>query len=187
MNWGARIYCLRGWLAAFLGIWVFLLGEGKGSIGWWGLLGAGIALRIWARRYIGEHTRASHVEAPRLSTGGPYSFIAHPLYLSNLLIFIGYSLWWTHASTWGILCSALAIAFYWGLAQQEDFYLYRRFPEEWTAWRKQVPYAFWPCRTPSSTPPPLRTWIASLWADRWSWLWLIAASVFLLLWSHHAA
>mgnify|MGYP002348456649 CR=1 FL=1 len=50
------------------------------------LLVAGIGLRIWARRHIGPHSRGRILACPERSTGGPYRFVRHPLYLANLLV-----------------------------------------------------------------------------------------------------
>jgi len=42
-------------------------------------------LRIWARMYIGMHSRGTELCAPQIVKSGPYSFFKHPLYLSNWL------------------------------------------------------------------------------------------------------
>ncbi len=50
------------------------------------LLGCGFALRLWARAHIGPHSRGRSLEAPERCAGGPYRFLAHPLYAANLLV-----------------------------------------------------------------------------------------------------
>ena len=47
---------------------------------------AGLALRAWARRHIGPHSRSRVLSCPERSTRGPYRYVAHPLYLANLLV-----------------------------------------------------------------------------------------------------
>ncbi|MDG2048836.1 MAG: isoprenylcysteine carboxylmethyltransferase family protein [Myxococcota bacterium] len=53
-----------------------------GSIAWGGpLVLAGIWVRVWAVGYL--------VKTARLTTGGPYAYVRHPLYLGTLLIGLG--------------------------------------------------------------------------------------------------
>lgn len=49
----------------------------------------GFALRAWARRHIGPHSRGRTLACPERSTGGPYLWFPHPLYLANLLVVLG--------------------------------------------------------------------------------------------------
>lgn len=50
---------------------------------------AGLALRAWARRHIGAHSRGRTLACPERVAGGPYRWISHPLYLANLLVLAG--------------------------------------------------------------------------------------------------
>ena len=50
------------------------------------LLACGIFLRLWARSHIGPHSRGRDLAAPERCMGGPYRFLAHPLYAANLLV-----------------------------------------------------------------------------------------------------
>lgn len=88
----ARAYRLRGYLASGLGLagLFFLLGHERGD-GVWSLvpLGLGLGLRIWARTYIGRHTRGQELQAPYRAVGGPYRWIGHPLYVANVLVALG--------------------------------------------------------------------------------------------------
>ncbi len=56
------------------------------------LLVGGITLRLWARAHIGPHSRGRNLSAPMRCTGGPYAFLAHPLYVANLLVVAGLAL-----------------------------------------------------------------------------------------------
>ena len=50
---------------------------------------AGLALRAWARRHIGAHSRGRILACPERVEGGPYRWTPHPLYLANLLVLAG--------------------------------------------------------------------------------------------------
>jgi protein-S-isoprenylcysteine O-methyltransferase Ste14 len=50
---------------------------------------SGLALRAWARRFIGAHSRGRILSCPERVSGGPYRWISHPLYLANLLVLAG--------------------------------------------------------------------------------------------------
>lgn len=49
----------------------------------------GFALRAWARRHIGAHSRGRILTCPERVSGGPYRWFPHPLYLANLLVLSG--------------------------------------------------------------------------------------------------
>lgn len=52
-------------------------------------LSMGLLLRLWARAYIGPHSRGRILSSPERCTGGPYRFLSHPLYAANLLVLLG--------------------------------------------------------------------------------------------------
>lgn len=88
----ANAYRLRGFLASGLGLaGAILLLRAERGTAFWSLipLGMGLGLRIWARSYIGRHTRGQELQAPYRAVGGPYRWIGHPLYLANTLVALG--------------------------------------------------------------------------------------------------
>ena len=56
------------------GIFLLLLGEG---------------IRIWAVSHAGGATRTREVGAPSLCTSGPYAQTRNPLYVGNMLMYVG--------------------------------------------------------------------------------------------------
>ena len=80
-----RDLLLAGWCVC----WVPFLLPSRGWLPSFLPLAAGLALRAWARRHIGPHSRGRKLECPERSTGGPYRWFPHPLYLANLLVLAG--------------------------------------------------------------------------------------------------
>jgi len=46
-------------------------------------------IRIWGVSYAGGATRTRNVGAPRLVTSGPFAYVRNPLYIGNMLMYIG--------------------------------------------------------------------------------------------------
>ena len=53
------------------------------------LLLAGEAVRLWAVSYAGGITRTRNVGAPELCSSGPYAFVRNPLYVGNMMMYLG--------------------------------------------------------------------------------------------------
>ena len=83
----ALLFRFRGESMALWGMGAIALGwPPRGSLPSCTLLIAGLALRAWARRHIGPHSRGRTFACPERSIAGPYRFMGHPLYLANLLV-----------------------------------------------------------------------------------------------------
>jgi len=57
-----------------IGLTVLLLGE---------------VIRMWSVSYAGGETRTTKVGAPSLCTAGPYGFVRNPIYVGNMLMYLG--------------------------------------------------------------------------------------------------
>ena len=53
------------------------------------LLFVGESIRMWAVSYAGGVTRTRNVGAPQLCTSGPYAFVRNPLYVGNMMMYLG--------------------------------------------------------------------------------------------------
>ena len=49
----------------------------------------GEAIRMWSVSYAGGETRTTKVGAPSLCTAGPYGFVRNPIYVGNMLMYLG--------------------------------------------------------------------------------------------------
>lgn len=133
----------------------------------------GIAVRIEARRVIGEHTRSNQLEAPNLVTFGIYSKIRHPLYLSNLCFcyaFILFHLGWQAAA---FSFSGLVTLFEFSLARAEDRYLENRFGSLFLNWKTQTPMFFPSDFSRVQDSAQKISAVEAFVHDRWTWIWIL--------------
>lgn len=144
----------------------------------------GIALRIRARQFIGQHTRGSTHEATELVTGGPYAHMRHPLYTSNTYIALGAIFF--HLGVSGLFhVFIIAIAlFEYALARAEDRFLEEKFGDTWRAWALRTPMttanieALF-CR--NSGDSPARTVLQAFRADASTWFWFVFFNLIMVL------
>lgn len=87
------------------------------------LLLAGLALRAWARRHIGPHSRGRELSCPEKSVSGPYRFFSHPLYLANTLVVASLSLVLAGPGWHAALLVAGPVALYGFLARAESAFV----------------------------------------------------------------
>ena len=49
----------------------------------------GELIRMWSVSYAGGETRTTSVGAPSLCTAGPYGYVRNPIYVGNMLMYLG--------------------------------------------------------------------------------------------------
>ena len=78
-----------------------------------------------------------------LITTGVYSYMRHAGYFGNVSLFIGGSL--SLGCGYGAISAVLLLCpFYYAKAAQEEIHLAKIFGEEWSAYKRRVPYKFLP-------------------------------------------
>lgn len=165
----------------------------------------GIALRIRARQYIGQHTRGNTHEAAELVTDGPYAHMRHPLYTSNTYIALGAIFFHLGVSgLFHIFIIAIAL-FEYALARAEDRFLEEKFGDTWRAWAQKTPMstanieAFFCRNSDGSSKPaineaipatnkaapatsgPKRTVLQAFRADASTWFWFVFFNLIMVL------
>ena len=90
----------------------------------------GAAIRAWAAGTVFKNEI--------LATTGPYSIVRHPLYVGNILIFIGFNLLINEAWAWLVTVSFLWF-FYPPAINYEDGKLEGLFGQQWRDWRNRTP------------------------------------------------
>lgn len=101
------------------------------------ILVAGQGLRFWAAGMIPKY-RTLTLDAPKLITTGPYSFVRNPLYLGNGIMGCGWALalgwWWlaAFAAAFGVIYSAIIIPY-------EEAFLAKKFGAEYERFLRSTP------------------------------------------------
>ena len=99
---------------------------------------AGLALRAWGAGNAGFHTRSGRIEAPRLSTSGPFGHVRNPIYLGSILLGVGMSL--VIGDPLAFLFTAIAFSMlYFGIVPAEEEFLLNHFGTEYLRYRDAVP------------------------------------------------
>jgi protein-S-isoprenylcysteine O-methyltransferase Ste14 len=110
-----------------LGVTLVVLGEG---------------MRLWAVRQIGVISRTRSGRLGRLVTEGPFSLVRNPLYVGNLLLWTGFTVWsgklWLLAVAW-----TLFLLQYSAIIGFEEGLLRERFGDEYRDYQTRVP-RWWP-------------------------------------------
>ena len=137
----------------------------------------GLVLRVWARRYIGEHTRGSVHDAESLVTSGPYAYIRHPLYVSNTAFACGLVLLQFGISPLSLPFVLAVVLFEVALSRAEDRFLEGRFGDAWQAWAKETPPFFPGLRSRVGGGRTAKLAKRTRWkafaADASTWAWLV--------------
>jgi len=182
-----RLYRFRGWVLGLFAVALAVVPANENfiSISGYFLILLGILLRIEARRDIGDHTRGKELVAPELVTGGIYSKIRHPLYLSNMFVGCGFAL--VHLG-WQPLLFVFVfglVFFIMLLAMQEDLFLKKQFGEAFLNWEARtsafLPRDFSWKITENSPQNQRKTFFTAIMSDRWTWGWLLFYSLVLIM------
>jgi protein-S-isoprenylcysteine O-methyltransferase Ste14 len=128
----------------------------------------GLGIRALADGFAGRHTRTEEIEAPRLSTGGPYSFVRNPIYVGSMVLGLGMV---GLLASWIALIPYLAVfaVFYFAVIPAEEQFLKRTFGRQYEEYCQNVPRMLprltpWPGaeRTVFDWKPALGEWRVAL-------------------------
>ena len=101
----------------------------------------GESIRFWAILYAGGATRTRNVGAKSLVTAGPYGYLRNPLYLGNILIYVGVVFIAGGPWMWQMLVIAVGF-FMWQYSQiitLEEETLADLFGKEYREYQQHVP------------------------------------------------
>lgn len=108
------------------------------------IVSTGEILRIITLGYTATHSSGrnrSHQVAEELNTKGMYSIVQHPLYLANMLLWIGVAL---ISNQWAFVLGSLVLSgiLFPAIIHQESAFLKKKFGEEYRQWQKKTPVIF---------------------------------------------
>ena len=98
---------------------------------------SGLALAIWARRYLGRNWGMPMTEKvdPELVTSGPYGRVRHPIYSGIILAMIGTAI---AVSWYWVLAVILLGAYFVYSAVNEERYMAGLFPDTYPAYKRST-------------------------------------------------
>ena len=109
------------------------------TVAGWGLAAAGVALMTWAAAVMWRHrtTVVPWARVDHLVTHGPFARSRNPIYLADVLLYLGLTL---VAGTWWplLLLPLPVLVVRWLVIAREEDYLTGRFPEAYAAYRARV-------------------------------------------------
>ena len=152
---------------------------------YWLGLGLGEVLRFWAAGHISRSSRTKGSEVGLLVVRGPYAHVRNPIYVGNMLQWIG--LGGLCGLGWAVAWFVLGAALYGTLVPWEEQQLGRRWPEQFNYWANSV-WRWTPHLEAGGIPPRMKstrwrpgTAIASEWG---TWLmWGVVTLSFMRPWA----
>jgi protein-S-isoprenylcysteine O-methyltransferase Ste14 len=108
------------------------------------VLCSGEFLRAWGVFYVGSETRVtSEVGASRLVTSGAFGHVRNPLYVGNILIYLGVGVMSNALTPWLQIAAILYFIFqYTFIVKEEERFLQSEFGEEYKQYCGAVPRFF---------------------------------------------
>ena len=159
----------------------------RNDVGGLGLPGAGVAItmlgeaiRLWGVRHIGSISRTRSERLGPLIDTGPFGYVRNPLYIGNVLLWVGFALtarlWWLAPLT-----LALLAAEYHAIVGWEERLLVQRIGDAYRDYMRRVPRWIPTLRALDSPRGSTSfTWLETLFSERGT-LMAIALG-YLLLW-----
>jgi len=145
------------------------------------LTAIGEALRLWGVHHIGVISRTRSDRLGPLVDSGPFAYVRNPLYIGNILLWVGFAV--TAGLLWlaPIAFALLAIEYHW-IVQWEEVLLLERRGEEYRSYAARVsrwlPGAY--RSSPASPASPAKSVRSTLFSERGTLLAIAAG--YLLLW-----
>jgi protein-S-isoprenylcysteine O-methyltransferase Ste14 len=188
---GAHLVHLGGWLfkhrtAIPVPIALVLLFVKMGQLprsSWLAVAGVSVVatgewIRLWAVRHIGKISRTRADRLGPLVTTGPFALVRNPLYIGNLVLWVGFAL--SARLAWMVLLIVPLIGFeYHAIVRWEEGLLAARRGRDYQTYLSQVPRWF-PAWRSGGTAAASFSWLETLHSERGT---LIAIAVgYMLLW-----
>jgi protein-S-isoprenylcysteine O-methyltransferase Ste14 len=105
------------------------------------LVAFGESMRFWGVAYAGSLTRVTgSVGAPEVIVAGPFAYVRNPLYVGNMLTYIGIGVMSNALFPWLVIAAAAYFAFqYYQIVLAEEEFLVNEFGAGYVEYKKNVP------------------------------------------------
>jgi protein-S-isoprenylcysteine O-methyltransferase Ste14 len=105
------------------------------------LVAFGESMRFWGVAYAGSLTRVTgSVGAPEVIVAGPFAYVRNPLYVGNMLTYIGIGVMSNALFPWLVIAAAAYFAFqYYQIVLVEEEFLINEFGAGYVEYKKNVP------------------------------------------------
>jgi len=105
------------------------------------LVSIGESVRLWGVAYAGSLTRVTgSVGAPEVIVAGPFAYVRNPLYVGNMLTYIGVGVMSNALYPWLVGAAAVYFAFqYFQIVLAEEEFLANEFNAGYVEYKKNVP------------------------------------------------
>ena len=101
---------------------------------------SGELTRFWGVAYAGSLTRVTTVGAPEVMMSGPYAYVRNPLYVGNMLMYVGIGVMSNALLPWLPIVAAIFFMFqYWMIVLLEEEFLEKEFGAGFLEYKKNVP------------------------------------------------
>lgn len=101
---------------------------------------AGELVRYWGVAYAGGLTRVTTVGAPEIVVAGPYAYVRNPLYIGNMLMYLGIGIMANALMPWLPLVAGAYFAFQYSMiVSLEEEFLEKEFGAAFLEFKKNVP------------------------------------------------
>jgi protein-S-isoprenylcysteine O-methyltransferase Ste14 len=101
----------------------------------------GELMRFWGVAYAGSLTRVTgSVGAPEVIVTGPFAYVRNPLYVGNILTYVGIGVMSNALFPWLVCAAVVWFAFqYYQIILEEEEFLINEFGAEYVEYKKNVP------------------------------------------------
>jgi protein-S-isoprenylcysteine O-methyltransferase Ste14 len=108
------------------------------------IITTGEFLRLWGVSWAGSETRTTgHMEGTYLIVSGPFAYMRNPLYIGNILIYLGIGIMSFAIFPYLQVFALLFFIFqYYHIIKAEEEYLLNRYGEQFKKYKKNVPRLF---------------------------------------------
>ena len=149
----------------------------------------GEILRFWGVAYAGSLTRVTgSVGAPTVIMSGPFAIVRNPLYVGNMMLYVGIGIASNALSPWLAIGTAVYFVFQYSLiVSLEEEFLEKEFGAGYLEYKKHVP-RFIPRVIPyeaSAQEGQKPNWKEAIYSERRTWQAIVLVSV--ALWARSMA